>query len=395
MQYKKVQRALVEQLKRKGDLSDPRIEAAFLAVPRHVFLPGVSLEQAYADEAVPIKRSLDGIVISSSSQPSMMGLMLHQMRLQPGANVLEIGTGSGYNAAIMQHIVGDSGHVTTVELDRDLAQQALDHLAQVRAGHVTVVHADGAMGYQPRAAYDAIIATAGIWDIPAAWPKQLKDNGVIVAPIWLDGMQISAAFRRQPDGSLLSADNVPCGFVPLRGLGAGPRVSARITSSDLTLAAEEVDRIDTAALHVLLSADQELCFLGLAMSPSDYWQGFLPYLLLHQPLGYIFATYNLNSKAYGMEVSSGFALVTQGSAVFVPFNGQGNTHCFAGSDSFMALSDAAQTWVKAHRPGIDRLRLRLLPKSQEPPLLSGGKMYARRDHYLQVWMEGEAARDGA
>ncbi len=387
MQHKKALRALVDSLKKRGDLLDARLEAAFLAVPRHTFLPGVTVEQAYADEAVPIKRTLDGVVISSSSQPSMMALMLRQLDLRPGDNVLEIGAGSGYNAAIMAYLVGSAGKVTSVELDRDLANQAMDHLARAHASTVSVVHGDGAQGYAPRAAYDRIIATVGIWDVPPTWTKQLKDDGIIVAPIWVDGIQISCAFHPQEDGTLYSADNVPCGFVPLRGIAAGPVVTTRITSSDLTLAADTVDHIDTAALHTLLSADHDEYYLGTPLSSSDYWHGFLPFLMLHSPPGYFFVTYSLNRQSYGME-GSGFGLITQGSACFVPFNGMGSSHSYAGADAFMAMENCVSAWIKAGQPRTDKLRLALIPRSEEVPSVTAGKIYTRRDHYLHVWLEG-------
>jgi protein-L-isoaspartate O-methyltransferase len=317
--------------------------------------------------------------------------MLRQLNLRPGHNVLEIGTGSGYNAAIMQHLVGHGGKVTTLELDRDLVNQALDHLARARFASVLVVHGDGAQGYAPRAAYDRIIATAGVWDVPTIWMKQLKADGIIVTPIWVDGIQISAAFYRR-DETLHSLDNVPCGFVPLRGIAAGPTVSTRIISSDLTLAAEHVDRIDTAALHLLLSADHEENFLGRPLSSSDYWHGFLLYLMLYPPPGYFFVTYNMSGRAYGLE-GGGFALISQGSACFVPFNGQGGCHTYASADALMAMTDCLEAWLDAGEPRTEKLRLSLLPKGDEPPLLLEGKVYVRRDHYLHVWLEGVSAPD--
>src|SRR5690606_26154031 len=143
---------LVKSLKEKGELADPRMEAAFLHVPRHEFVPDIPLDKVYADEALPFKRDADGSVISSSSQPLMMAMMLRQLDLQPGHNVLEIGAGTGYNAAIMQYMVGDEGNVTTLELDQDLVRQAQDTLQRLSLGSIRVVHADAAGGYAPRAA---------------------------------------------------------------------------------------------------------------------------------------------------------------------------------------------------------------------------------------------------
>ena len=108
--------SLIDSLK-EARLLDAPLEAAFRAVPRAAFLPNLTPDQAYKDEAVPVKIDEDGTVLSSSSQPSMMAIMLRQLDLKPEQNVLEIGTGTGYNAALMQHIVGDEGRVTSIEID--------------------------------------------------------------------------------------------------------------------------------------------------------------------------------------------------------------------------------------------------------------------------------------
>jgi protein-L-isoaspartate(D-aspartate) O-methyltransferase len=383
---------LVETLKQEGIISDPAVEAGFLAVPRQVFLPDVPPEQVYEDKAIPVKRDADGTVLSSSSQPSMMALMLRQLRLRKGDNVLEIGAGTGYNAAIMQHIVGDGGTVTSIELDKQLAMAARDHLMRAGLGAlVLIVDADGALGYAPRASYDRIIATAAIWDIPVAWEQQLKPAGILVAPIWLNGIQVSAAFTPQPDGSLYSSSNIHCGFVPLRGMAAGPTNYRRITSSGLTLWGEDMGRLDSAAIHMLLSDDLEIARLNIVQDKDPSGVGLIHYLALHVPEGYVFALYSVdeNQQAYGME-GGGFALVGPGSACFVPYAEHGVVHCFAGSDAFMALQGVVDEWGQAGYPRIDKLRLRLTRrkrKTTEPVVQPNGKVYTRKEHFLYVWLE--------
>jgi protein-L-isoaspartate(D-aspartate) O-methyltransferase len=376
--------ALVKDLQKRHVVTEA-LSAAFLAVPRHLFLPDLSLEHAYADQAIPVKRGSDESVISSSSQPTMMALMLRQLHLHSGHNVLEIGAGTGYNAALMQHLVGKNGKVTSVELDHDLAKQASSNLHRAGFANVNVVEADGVMGYGPRAAYDRIIATAGVWDVPLAWFKQLKQNGVLVAPIWVDGMQVSAAFTRQSDGTWYSQHNVLCGFVPLRGAGAGPHMQKQVHTSGLFLSADTVETLDTAALHLLLSSDHEQCYLTSPLDDAALWGGLMPYLALHTPRGMQFFTYTIGStqKAYGME-GSGFGLLAQGSASFVRLGeGAGRVDCYASSDVFVALDQAAQTWAAA-RPTMQNLALRLVPLDQTKP--TQGQVYTRRDHYLQVTM---------
>ena len=382
--------ALVEKLRQKGHLTDPLVEAAFLAVPRHHFLPAdIPLEQAYADDVVPIKRDVDGTVLSSSSQPTMMAMMLHQLRLQPDQNVLEIGTGTGYNAALMQHIVGDEGNVTTIELDSDMARLAQINLQRaVYGSRVRVVQGDGAAGYAPRASYDRVIATVGVWDIPRAWAQQLKPRGLIVAPLWLDALQVSGVFSILADGSLYSENNLQCSFIRLKGMSSGPGVTRRVGSSSLVLTSNAAASMDSASMHLLLSEDSESGLLDVRLRPNEYWTAFMPYLMLHQPFGFYFAVYNIgaNEKAYGIE-GHGFALVGPGSACFVPYNGHGEVFCFGAPHAFMALQSALADWDSAGRPDSDRLRLRLIPVDQGQPTIENGVLYTRKEHYIHAWQE--------
>ena len=384
-------KALVAELKKQEGLLDSVLEAAFLAVPRHLFLPKESLETAYSDQAIPIKRDSDDSILSSSSQPSMMAIMLRQLRLRKGDNVLEIGAGTGYNAAIMQTIVGETGNITSIELDKQLADRASVNLQKARLGAVVnIVNADGAMGYAPRAAYDRIIATVAVWDIPPNWVKQLKPDGVLVAPLCLESMQVSAAFVLQADGSLYSRTNIPCGFITLRGIAAGPNVTRRVSGSTLMLSSNDAEKIDGAALQMLLSDDAETTFLGTSLSLSEYWRGFVPYLTLNMPEGYLFAMYSVGErqKDFGLE-GDGFALITRGSACFVRYQGKGEVNMFGGADALMALQAVLDQWEQTGRPGADRIRIQLLPKESAEPMVhpTNIQVYDRPYNELRVWME--------
>jgi protein-L-isoaspartate(D-aspartate) O-methyltransferase len=218
------------------------VAAALREVPRHLFLPGLPPESAYRDDAIVTKRDADGQPTSSSSQPAIMAIMLDQLDLAPGLRVLEIGAGTGYNAALMRHIVGHDGTVVSVDIDSEVAGQARDHLASAGYPDVTVVAADGAAGYPPSAPYDRVIATVGVSDLASPWLDQLSPDGRIVVPLDVRGTQLAVAFEhaspesptdpespanpegpRQPSGGhWRSVSLSPCGFMRMRGPFAGP-----------------------------------------------------------------------------------------------------------------------------------------------------------------------------
>ncbi len=386
-QAAKYARKLVNTLKADGDLHDPRLERAFLEIPRHIFLPDTPVEMAYANDAIPIKRDGAGNITSSVSQPAIMAQMIDQLKLESGHNVLEIGTASGYNAALLLHMVGNGGRVTSVELDRDLVELAKDRLQRAQVGgDITVVQNDGAYGYAPRASYDRIIATVGVWDVPPAWERQLKPGGILVTPIWLEAMQVSAAFKLQTDGTLISDDNRPCWFVRLRGADAGPVITARVGNTSLEMISTEAHKIDGAALLWLMNDWSENNTLDMPMKYSSLFGGLLPYLTQHTPQDCVLAYYSINdeTKPYGLS-GTGFALLLQGSACFVSFNQRGESVCFGSSDAFILMQDGLTAWRQAGEPGIDRLRLRLIPKDNRTMDVQNGRLFTRSYHYLQVW----------
>jgi protein-L-isoaspartate(D-aspartate) O-methyltransferase len=223
------QRALVDHLRTTGSLTQPAVAAAFQAVPRHLFLPEVPLDEAYRDEAIPTKFA-GGRPISSSSQPAIMAIMLEQLAVARGLRVLEIGAGTGFNAALLGHLVGAGGQVVSVDIDADTVAAARTHLAAAGVTNVEVVCADGGHGYAPGGPYDRIILTVGAWDIAPAWHEQLKPGGRLVLPLELGrGPQASVALDKaaaatDPGPLLVSRSVRECGFMRLRGAFAGPQV---------------------------------------------------------------------------------------------------------------------------------------------------------------------------
>ncbi|MGW5214009.1 methyltransferase, FxLD system [Streptomyces sp. NPDC004051] len=212
----RLRNALVDQIRADGHARTNAVETALRAVPRHMFVPEASLEDAYADAPVHIKYDTDGTSISCASQPSVVALMLDQLDVQPGQRILELGAGTGYNAGLLAHLVGERGHVSTLDVDDDLVEGARAHLAAAGITHVEAVARDGALGYAEGAPYDRIIATVGAHGVPHAWLQQLAPGGRLLVPQRLKGTVSRSIAYEQRDGRWMSLSSEMNTFMPLR-----------------------------------------------------------------------------------------------------------------------------------------------------------------------------------
>jgi protein-L-isoaspartate(D-aspartate) O-methyltransferase len=285
-------------LRDSGRTPSPAVQAAFLAVPRHLFVPGLAPAAAYQDEALVIKYSDDGLPISSSSQPAMMAIMLEQLGLEPGHRVLEIGTGTGYNAAVMAHIVGPRGAVVTVDIDADLVARAQASLKVAGYGHVQARCADGGYGDPDGAPFDRVIVTVGAWDIAPAWLDQLGPGGRLVLPLALRAIQLSVALERRADhhgtdhhgadehghDHWVSTAAFRCGFVRMAGAFADPESFRPLRSSPgLYVQADDGRRVDMTALAKALAGPTVDIGAGIRAGSRDELADLDLWLTLTEP----------------------------------------------------------------------------------------------------------------
>ncbi|MGC4851886.1 methyltransferase, FxLD system [Micromonospora sp. DT4] len=275
---------MTQRLTDEKVIRTPAVRDAFATVPRHLFVPGVTPKAAYIDDAVYTKFAADGTKISAASQPRIVAMMLEQLDLQPGHTVLEAGAGTGYNAALMGHLVGPTGHVHTIDVDADLVDGATTHLAAAAANNVTAILADGALGHPDAAPYDRIIATVGVWDLPTPWLDQLAPNGRIVVPLRLRGVTSrSIAFTRTPDG-LVSVDSQLAVFMPLRGsLDDARRIVAINEQQDVTLAVNKDQNVDSDQLAGVLDTPAHTVWTGVIFPPMVPYEWIELWLALRLP----------------------------------------------------------------------------------------------------------------
>jgi protein-L-isoaspartate(D-aspartate) O-methyltransferase len=266
----KLRSLLVDRLRRHRLVCTTPVEAAMRAVPRHLFVPDAPIERAYSPETIVTHRDAEGVPTSSSSAPGVVASMLEQLDVQPGHRVLEIGAGTGYNAALLAHLAGPTGEVTTVDIDMDVARGASEKLAAAGYRGVSVFCGDGEFGYADHAPYDRIVVTAGAWDLPPAWADQLALDGRLVVPLRIRGLTRSIAFERE-DGYWRSRSIEECGFIPMRGAGGVAERNISLGSQgDLVLRIDDGQPADAQALGRALDCPAALCWTGVTVPAGEF-----------------------------------------------------------------------------------------------------------------------------
>ncbi len=400
---------MVSGLIASGRIRTRGVERAFRAVPRHLFLPELPSEQAYQDEAVATKW-VDGVAVSSASQPSMMAIMLEQLELRPGHRVLEIGAGTGYNAALMSEVVGPAGSVVAVDIDEDLVQSAGEHLAAAGVPGVTLATRDGALGYPERAPYDRIVLTVGSWDIQPAWWRQLAPGGRLLLPLSVRGSQLSVALDLMPGPPpyLRGISVRSCAFVRLRGQGAGPESSRPLDTDGLAVQTGDQRELDTAGLRALLRSPGDERVSSVKLAAVDLWDGLGLWLAVREPnvcrllVSAAASDRSPSLLPVGMDGGTVALLGERGLAVVVPCG-----HASAeldrrfpvavrpygpdGAGLADRLGGLLGAWAAAGRPSAAELRMRAYPSDTTPPPGAGSVLRKAHSQLVLDWPDNRVA----
>ena len=205
--FERQRHQLIETIRERG-IDDLEVLRAFDTVPRHPFVPESVQHRAYEDAPVPIGFG------QTASQPSLQALYLQVLKLQPTDRVLEIGTGSGYQTALLAQL---AGHVYSVERVRELSVRARSALDRLRVSNVALLVGDGTVGWSRYAPYDAILVAAAAPSIPSALIDQLAPGGRLLIPLGGRDEQMLTEVRRDAHGNVVEQPITRCTFVPLLG----------------------------------------------------------------------------------------------------------------------------------------------------------------------------------
>ena len=203
-------RRLVEALKDEGILRSPRVIRAVMKVPRENFVLPFYRKQAYSDYPLP---SEGGQTISA---PHMVSMMTELLDLRPGHKVLDIGTGTGYHAAVMAEIVGPEGHIYGVEIAPRLVEIARERIKNLGYENIEIHAGDGSLGMRSRAPFDRISVACAPPEIPSPLVEQLKDGGKMVIPVGAGEQRLMLV--EKSGGEIKKSFHGYCIFVPMKGI---------------------------------------------------------------------------------------------------------------------------------------------------------------------------------
>jgi protein-L-isoaspartate(D-aspartate) O-methyltransferase len=209
--HDEARKEMVAKLEKAGHIKTKKVKQAMETIPRHIFVPEEMQRYAHADTPLQIG---EGQTISA---PHMVAMMLEMLELEKGMKVLEVGCGSGYHASLAAYMVGDEGHVFTIDIIESLTLKAKAHINKVGLDdRVTVIHGDGSKGLKEHAPFDRIMAACSAPQVPQPLIDQLCDPGIAVIPVGT-GFTQSLILVRKNRGKVTREEYKGVAFVPMRG----------------------------------------------------------------------------------------------------------------------------------------------------------------------------------
>ena len=375
---------LVKELVSQGAISSQSVRQAFEEVPRHLFVPRVDIATAYSNRPIFIRWDA-GMPISSSTEPKMMAIMMEQMNLEPGSRVLEIGAGTGYNAAILAHVVGEKGSVVTMDIDQDIVDEAAGNLSKAGYGNVKVICGDGFEGFPGDQPYDRITVTVGAYDVSPHWVDQLKEGGVMVVPLWFKGFHLSVALEKRV-GELRSLSANPCLFIPIRGErqpteGYFPIGDPPDDHLQMTIGLEEDDTGLRRDLRHLFNQNVSLRRAGRSLEGQFHTQNLLSglYMFLTVDPG-IFNVYSASHGSVFRGFGYGLIDVDSISAAVISDGNPEGVVVYGNDTAYSRLIGLLDQWDQLGNPSVHDLHISALVDTTES-VPEGHWIIAKRSPY--------------
>ncbi|UZE93071.1 MAG: methyltransferase domain-containing protein [Candidatus Nealsonbacteria bacterium] len=376
-----LRKKLVKELVKNKAIRSQKVKRAFQKVPRHLFLRGIDLKKVYGDFSI-ITKKIGVCPMSSSTQPSLMASMLENLQLWKGMKVLEIGTGTGYNAAILSEIIQDPKKVFTIDIDPDTVKNARSNLTKTGYRGITIKCLDGTKGLPIHSPYDRIIVTCSVKDFPESWIKQLKEGGIIVAPIGVNGAQITPALLKQ-GGILISFSTTLGGFMEMRSKTYQELLTERTgLSKKLLVCTEHPEFFDEDKIISLLRKghkERALPSKGITLFKR---YDFFVFLSLHEKKS-VELSLEEEEKDFGFEDSAiGIVDLKRESACLISKNCRLLT--YGNNYAYKIVLSLADKWDDLKKPGVDRLQIFVYPRGVNQPLIKNDIFFEKKSESTRL-----------
>lgn len=373
---------LVDCLVKRGFIKSRKIEEAFRKVPREFFLPDHPLEEVYSNGSI-ITRQIGLEPISSSTAPSLMGSMLEILHLEKGMKVLEVGAGTGYNAAILTEILGPKGHVFSLDIDQEAVQEAQANLNRAGYKKVVVKRTDGARGLAEHAPYDRIIVTASVKNIPKPLIEQLKEGGIIVLPIWFNGTQLTPALEKRSDGTLAGLSTTLGGFMDLRSKTCQELLATSPEQGDTILISSEYPELfDPEGLKALLESAGKRKPLPSSRVLAPRGGHFFIFLALHEKRSVeLFFGDEACDFGLGDSVAGIVDLKNNSACLFTRDN---KLFCFGEDSAYEETLVLMKKWEAVGAPDVERLQVLAYAEDRVSELRTNDLLFEEKSPLLIV-----------